>query len=120
MKAARILIGAGLIFCALNLVAFFDLEKRARAIEAGEETLRHALDTATAGDLMQKGPPPIGMRVLGVIITNYGHENLLDWMPVIGEWDGIAFSNSYYDNGEEISRLIGYDYPDEWFPYPAK
>lgn len=120
MKAARVLIGAGLIFCALNLVAFFDLEKRARAIEAGEMALRNALDTATTGGLLQKGPPPRGMRVLGVIETNYGHDEIFDEMPVLGTWDGAVFSNTYKYNGEDIPRIIGDDYPSPWFPYPAK
>ena len=120
MKASRILIGAGLILCALNLVAFFDLERRARAIEAQEALLVEALNTATTGGLLQKGPPPRGMRVLGVIETNYGHDEIFDEMPVIGTWDGAVFSNTYTYNDEEITRVIGYDYPDEWFPYPAK
>ena len=120
MKVARVLIGAGLILCALNIVAFFDLELRARAIEAGEATLAEALDTATTGGLLQKGPPPIGMRVLGVIETNYGHDELFDEMPVLGVWDGVTLSNNYWYNGEEIPRIIGYAPPDEWYPYPVK
>lgn len=120
MKAARILIGAGLILCALNVVAFFDLEKRARAIEDGEAALRDALDTATTGGLLQKGPPPKGVRVIGIFRTNYGTDGLFDEIASIGSWDGNAYTHTYTEKGELLTYALTYAPPDEWFPYPAK
>lgn len=119
MKAARIIIGAGLILCVLNLVAFFDLEKRARAMEAQEATLREALDTAT-GDLLQKGPPPRGERIIAIFRTDYGHDGTFDEVASIGTWDGRAFTHTYTDDGEPFTYALTYAPPDEWFPYPAK
>jgi hypothetical protein len=119
VKAARILIGAGLIFCALNVVAFFDLEKRARAMESQEATLREALDTAT-GDLLQIGPPPRGERILGIFKTSYGTDGTFDTFPAIGVWDGVSFTHTYIEQGEPFTYRLGYAPPDEWFPYPAK
>ena len=120
MKAARVLIGAGLILCALNLVAFFDLERRARAIEANEALLVEALDTATTGGLLQKGPPPRGERVLGIFKTDYGTDGTFDTFPAIGVWDGVSFTHTYIEQGEPFTYRVGYAPPDEWFPYPAK
>lgn len=120
MKAARILVGAGLIFCALNLVAFFDLEKRARAMEDGEATLSQALDTAMTGGLLQKGPPPRGERILGIFRTNYGADGTFDEVAAIGVWDGVSFTHTYTEQGEPFTYRLGYSPPDEWFPYPAK
>lgn len=120
MKTARIIIGAGLIFCALNLVAFFDLEKRARAIEAGEATLAEALNTATTGGLLQIGPPPRGERILGIFRTSYGTDGTFDEVAAIGVWDGVSFRRTYTEQGEPFTYRLGYAPPDEWFPYPAK
>jgi hypothetical protein len=119
MKAARILIGVGLIFCALNLTAFFDLERRARAMEAQEETLIEALDNAT-GELLQKGPPPRGERVIGIFRTDYGTDGTFDEVSSIGTWDGRAFTHTYTEDGQPFTYCVTYAPPDEWFPYPAK
>lgn len=120
MKAARIIIGAGLILCVLNLVAFFDLETRARAIEANEATLADALDNVTSEGLLQKGPPPRGMRIIGIFRTNYGTDGIFDEIASIGTWDGNAYTHTYTERGEPLTYALTYAPPDEWFPYPAK
>ena len=118
MKAARILIALGFMLFALNLVAFFDLEHRARAIEAQEILLSAALDNAR--EILQQGPPPRGMRVIGIYATDYGDQGTLDEFSSIGTWDGKTFSHTYIEDGQAYVYAISHDPPALWVPYPSK
>jgi hypothetical protein len=115
MKAGKVLFAVGFIFFLLNLITFIGFEKKAKIIESLEATLTSLLDNATV--TIQKGPPPIGMRVIGVYIKTYGTNDILDVVSAIGIWNGSAFTHT--SNGSKsFTYAVDYQYPDEWVPYP--
>lgn len=118
MKAARVLLALGLMLTALNIVAFIGLERRSRALEVSAEQLASALDTARNGEILQEGPPPKGLRVIGISKPDYGEDAVQDECAAIGTWDGESFTHTYIEDGQAVTYALSHDPPEKWFPYP--